>query len=253
MGGFLQSLMSVMVVPPVNLLVIALLAVLLGWRRIAITALGCVLALAMPVVSDSLLSALEHRFPRGTPAGAGAPGAIVILGADTLDVVDPEAPDGPARTDLGGLTLQRLRAGAAMHRKNGLPVLVTGGILTDTPTPAGEVMARSLRDDFGINARWQENEALDTWGNAGFSAPLLKRDGITSVYIVTHAWHMPRALLAFAGTGVAVTAAPLPPAPPVTLGAEGFVPRASALQRSYFALHEWIGLVWYGLRYFDGL
>ena len=40
------------------------------------------------------------------------------------------------------------------------------------------------------------------------SAAILREQGINSVYVVTQAWHMRRALIAFAHTGITVTAAP---------------------------------------------
>ena len=46
----------------------------------------------------------------------------------------------------GFLTLDRLRAGAALHRRTGLPILVTGGSLQPDRPAIATVMADSLRD-----------------------------------------------------------------------------------------------------------
>jgi uncharacterized SAM-binding protein YcdF (DUF218 family) len=237
-----QALAVVLLVPPVNLALLALAATLLGWRRLAGVALVLLLLLALPAVSVSLLVGLEHGFPT-PPAGAPPPAAIVILGGDVVDLGD--ATD---RADVGVLTLQRLRAGAALSRATQLPVLVTGGVVNEGTPPVAALMARSLADDFGITARWIEPQARDTWDNAQRSAALLRRDGIASVYVVTHAWHMRRALVAFAATGLTVVAAPLPADRAPNLGASDFVPRVASWLRSYFALHEWIGGAWYGWR-----
>ena len=73
-------------------------------------------------------------------------------------------------------------------------------------------MAQSLTDDFRTPPRWVEAKSADTWENARFSADILRAEGITSVYVVTHAWHMRRAVLAFQGTGLTVTVkAAVPP------------------------------------------
>jgi uncharacterized SAM-binding protein YcdF (DUF218 family) len=76
----------------------------------------------------------------------------------------------------------------------------------------------------------------------------LRAEGITSVYVVTHSWHMRRAVLAFQGTGLTVTAAPTSFDDPLGPDLDDFLPRASGWQTGYFAIHEWIGYAWYKLR-----
>ena len=237
----LSAAADVLVVPPVNLALLALAGLLLGRRRLAGIALLLLLLLALPVVASGLLAALE----RGLPAPpAAAPQAIVILGGD----VRPVAGVTPALV-VGALTLQRLQAGAALARASGLPILVTGGVVDDPDgPPVAALMAASLAADFASPARWVEPTAHDTWANARRSAAMLRAAGIGAVYLVTSPWHMRRALIAFAGTGIAVTPAAPPPDRPLRLRASLFVPRVSAWQESYFALHEWIGCAWYALR-----
>jgi uncharacterized SAM-binding protein YcdF (DUF218 family) len=60
-----------------------------------------------------------------------------------------------------------------------------------------EVMHRSLETDFGVPGRWLAEKAATTMGNARRSSRLLQRDGIDSVYLMTHTWHLPRALYVF--------------------------------------------------------
>jgi uncharacterized SAM-binding protein YcdF (DUF218 family) len=59
---------------------------------------------------------------------------------------------------------------------------------------------------------------------------------------------MRRAMLAFRGTGLWVTAFPTPLNDPLGPEASDFLPRASGWQTGYYALHEWIGYAWYSLR-----
>ena len=195
----------------------------------------------MPLVSGSLMTSLEHGLPRAPPADA-PPQAIVILAAELARSV------GTTQLTPGALTLERERAGAALARRTGLPILVTGGATENGPETLAAVMARSLAEDFGTPARWTETASTDTWENATNSAGILQAQGIHSIYLVTHAWHMRRALIAFAHTGLVVTAAPvrLDPAPTAVLS--DFIPRAGAWLTSYYALHEWIGCADYALR-----
>ena len=95
---------------------------------------------------------------------------------------------------------------------------------------------------------WQEQHSIDTWENAADSARILRQAGIGTVYVVTHAWHMRRALMAFRAAGLHAVAAPVSPAAWPRLRWASLVPRVSAWEESYFAVHEWVGCAWYWLR-----
>jgi uncharacterized SAM-binding protein YcdF (DUF218 family) len=245
----LSTAATVLLVPPMNLACLAALGVALAgrWRRLGHTlaaiGLAGVLLLGLPVVADLLIASLEQGLPL-TPPAADSPGAIVILGGD-----EARGSGGAAENvDLGGLSLERVRAGATLYRRTGLPVLVSGGILRQGSPPIATLMARSLTDDFAVPVRWQETESATTWENAGRSVAILRQAGIHSVWLVTQAWHERRALLAFHRFGLVATAFPTRLAPLPGIAADDFVPAVSALGRSYYALHEWIGCAWYALR-----
>ena len=245
-----RSAATLLLVPPANLLLLAIVGFLLPrrWRGAGrwLTGIGLagLLVLAMPAVPGVLYALLEDLPPpvAGQAAGLPPPAAIVILGGDVTRV-GGAAP----YTDIAALTLERLRAGAALYRTTHLPVLTSGGLVGRHGPPVARLMAQSLAQDFSVPTRWVEDGSASTWANAERSAAILQADGITSVFLVTHAWHMRRALLAFAATGLAVTPAPTPPEA-TGLSWGDFIPRASAWQRSYYALHEWIGCAWYALR-----
>ena len=168
--------------------------------------------------------------------------AIVVLGGDL------ERTDDPAMTRSGPLTLERLVTGAALHRRTGLPILVTGGIVHPARAPVGQVMAESLRADFQVPVAWEETVSRDTWENALYSAEILKQQNIRSVHVVTHAWHMRRSLMAFRRAGLIATAASTSLDGRSGSNITDYLPRVSAWQRSYYALHEWIGCAVYALR-----
>lgn len=254
-------LTQALVEPPVNLLVLVMLGLLLrgagrrpGARRpgllrrfgnwLAGIAFLSLVVLSLPASAQLLLRALEHDL-KLAPAEGVAPGAIVILSAEELRAV----PGGIfTEPDIGPMTLQRLRAGAALHRRTGLPILVTGGVLRRGSPPIAAAMARVLAEEFGIRARWVEDRSATTWENAAFSAPLLQADGIAAAYLVTHGWHMRRSLLAFRATGYPVVAAPTHLTGPERPNLASFVPNAHAWANNQLALHEWIGLAWYELK-----
>ncbi len=246
--SFLKPLLSFLVLPPVNLV----LVILTGWvvlrrrPRLGRWLVGVgsllLLVLAMPVVAGVLLASLEQGLPT-TPPPDQPPGAIVILGAEVAHTAGE-----PPGAEVGPLTLERLRAGAALHRKTGLPILVTGGVTGQKLPPVGKLMAQSLERDFQVPVRWSEIRSSDTWENAQDSAAILRTAGISSVYVVTHAWHERRAMMAFARAGLTATVAPIRFDPYPTPVPDDFRPRVSGWQVSFYALHEWIGCAWYALR-----
>jgi uncharacterized SAM-binding protein YcdF (DUF218 family) len=242
-----KSLLLAVTLPPICFLYLAILGLLivrfyrrLGRVLLCAGLLGLVV-LGLPAVGGSLIIALEQGLPV-TPPPNDMPQAIVVLGGDMSRSVD--AP----YTLPGLLTLDRLRAGAALRRKTGLPILVTGGVLIKDHPAIATVMADSLRGDFQVPVEWVEDVSNDTWENAAFSAAILKEHGIHSVYVVTQAWHMRRAMIAFRHTGLVVTAAPTSVNPPIEFISSDFMPHASIWALSYYALHEWIGCAWYAIR-----
>jgi uncharacterized SAM-binding protein YcdF (DUF218 family) len=141
------------------------------------------------------------------------------------------------------LTLERLRGGAALHRRTGLPILVTGGVLAPGDPPLAQLMAQSLAEDFATPARWVEARAMNTAQNARWSAELLGAEGITSALVVSHAWHLPRAMDAFAGGALTVTPAPLQIHRVSLSRLADWLPRPDHLAESWYALREWAGRV----------
>lgn len=247
-----------LIVPPLNLVPLGLagvaLAALTRWRRMGLAIAGVALAgllgLALPFTGGLLIASLERHLPLVPPAN-DPPRAIVVLAAEVEHGTrDPGADDvaDSMAVDLGPLTVMRLRAAATLARRTGLPVLVSGGKPPDGSISLAALMAASLQDDFGIPARWREDRSEDTWENASDSAAILRSEGIGSVYVVTHAWHMRRALIAFRHAGINATAAPVLLDHAPTGIVSDFAPRMSGWRMSFYALHEWIGCLYYAWR-----
>ncbi len=244
-----EALLSLFILPPAGPLLLIALGLLLQYRHrrlgMALATLGLTLAwlLSTPWVGDNLLAARQtHPALQILPDDAQA---IVVLTAGRLY---------RAREYLGGdepdrLTLERLRYGAWLHRHTQLPVLITGGVLDPQDDGSlAEIAARTLQDDWGVSPVWQESRARTTWENARYSAEMLRRRGIERVLLVTHAWHMPRAMYAFRRAGLDPIAAPTAFVQPAEGRWQDFLPRSHAQRHSHWALHEWLGLWWYRLK-----
>ncbi len=233
----LIGLATAFVVPPVNLAVLSGVFLLAGRRRLAGVTLAALLAFALPPVATALMASIEQGEQAGDPAGAQA---VVLLGADVVLQAD-------GRTAPGLLSLERERTAARLVRATGLPLLVCGGVIRKGAAPVAVAMAESLHEDFAVPARWIEDRSADTFENAGNAARILLPEGIKTVLVVTDQWHMRRALLAFRIAGLRAIPAPVPSAA-VRSDWRDFVPYVGAWMESYYALHEWIGIVWYTLR-----
>lgn len=195
-------------------------------------------ALSAPMVSNALLDSL---MPAYRPLDGSEADAIVILAGGS---VRGSTEFGQTEGAPKWMTLERIRYGAWLARKLHKPVLVTGGDPEHTGEPEAIIMARVLEEDDGITPRWVETRSRTTAENATDSAALLKKDGITRIYLVSHAWHLPRAIPEFEKQGLTVIAAGTG-YHSHRWGLYSFVPSAAALHDSYFALHEWLGRAWY--------
>jgi len=235
-------LATALLIPPDNLILAGVVGFGLHRRRGARLLLGVALMglalLSLPITSGALIASLTTH-----PLTADPPGAIVILGAEVSGRTDR-----PAEVAPGLLTLQRLRAGAALQRQTQLPILVTGGIVHLGLPPVATVMAQSLVQDFGVKVRWVETRSDDTWENAKFSAAILRAANIHAVYLVSQEWHLRRAMIAFRHFGIDPTQAPVQRGGRPTWSIDGIIPSLNALLMSYYALHEWIGCGYYALR-----
>jgi uncharacterized SAM-binding protein YcdF (DUF218 family) len=245
---------SALLLPPM----VFLLPALAGWRlrnrRPVLASVLCMgsvlalLALSTKVGAWMIGAPLEHQSIALTSARDAGAQAIVVLGGGRLR----HAPEYAGKDSPAPRTLARLRYGAALHRETGLPVLVSGGSPGGTEESEASVMALALRADFGVAAKWLEQESDNTAENARFSSKLLKQAGVQRVLLVTDALHMPRAQLAFRQAGLQTIAAPTSFFFRGGPGAIDFVPNSDGLGLSHYAVHEWIGLTWYRIHYGSG-
>jgi len=92
--------------------------------------------------------------------------------------------------------------------------------------------------------------ASNTWQNAVYIKKILEKQGIHRIVLVTSAWHMPRSLWCFKAQGLDVIAAPTDYlTKQATYDVRSYFPHWNVLAESGTALHEYLGLLWYRLRY----
>ncbi|WP_305823290.1 YdcF family protein [Massilia brevitalea] len=246
------------ILPPANLFLLIALGLLLRrrWRR-AGTVLGGISLALLALFSTTggarlLVAPLEAMStPLRAPEQAGAQ-AIVVLASGRLQ----RAPEYGDRDIPDYIALARVRYGAHLQRRTGLPLLVSGGNGASGVDPAvndrayvkADAMATALREDFGVAVQWVERHSRDTNENASDSAVLLRAAGVQRILLVTDAMHMPRSCAAFERAGLDVVNAPTMFFSKQAQGSSSWVPGAEGMRRSRYALYEWMGSIWYRLR-----
>lgn len=249
MTAFLVTgLVAAAMLPPLSLVLLLAAGLLLHRRRprlamsLILLSTAALYALSTPWVGGVLQKTLETSAPVDAETLKTAEAIVVLSGGRRLDA--PEyGSDVPT-----GLTLERLRYAVRLHRATGLPILVTGGSPGGGTLAEGRILQQVLREDYGIEARWVEDAALTTWDNARLSAPLLRASGIQRIVLVTHAWHLRRATPLFETQGLAVVPAGIQFASTRLDSVLDVIPTPAGLRDSTFALHEWLGILWYKLR-----
>ncbi|MCE2999673.1 MAG: YdcF family protein [Betaproteobacteria bacterium] len=244
----LTNAVAALLIPPGSLLLLLGLGLWLGRRHggrlLAAAAAICLFLLSTPWAGETLLRAWEAPpAARAAPDQGSGAQAIVVLGGGISGNAPEYGHDIPH-----AMTLVRLRYAAHLHRRSGLPLLVSGGNPAREASAEADVMRRTLEQDFGIPVRWSENRSLNTLGNARLSRELLSGEGIDRILLVTHAWHLPRARLAFERAGFTVIPAPTGHTPRRSLRLTDVLPDAGALLDSALVCHEAIGMVWYRVR-----
>ncbi len=250
-----KPVLSALILPPVPFLVLVLVGARLilprrgwGWSLIAVSVLGLWFS-ACNITADALERAVLHvpaslSRERITALRAARPtdAAIVVLGGG----VEPYAPEYGV-SNLRFASLERLRYGLWLARQTGLPVAFSGGIgwSLDQATPEAEIAARIAAEDFRLPLRWTETLSRDTRENAARTVAMLQKAGIHHLVLVTHGWHMPRALLLFRhaaeGRDIDIEAAPMGLARRDGRPVFDWLPTVRGFMRVHDALHEIIG------------
>jgi uncharacterized SAM-binding protein YcdF (DUF218 family) len=254
-GLILSKLIGQLLLPPADLVLLGVIG-MLTWRRwwgksLVILSFSLLWLLSTEPVRDGLIAPLEDDYPPlAVNASLGSPAttAIVLFGGG----IYAKAPEYGGVDALRMSALSRTVYAADLALRTGLSVYPSGGLpLTGKAEPEGSVMRRWLMR-LGVPPEHivMENAATTTWENASRLKELLQAHGIHRVVLVTSAWHMPRSVWSMRSQGMLVIPAPcdyrqerLP------YGVLSYLPDQDVLSDSCQALHEYLGLLWYRIRY----
>jgi uncharacterized SAM-binding protein YcdF (DUF218 family) len=224
---------------------LAIAFALAGRRRVAAWcaafAFACVLAMT-PLVGNALLGWLEAPYAGPVPACDGGDHVVVLAGGFERAARAPDDHDALSDASVRRLVRAITLARASPARR----LVVTGGGAWRVPESA--VLA-ALAVELGVPATTVEREtdSHDTWQGAEALARSWGDRG-ARIWLVSSAWHLRRAMLAFetAGFDPCPVAADRRHRDVSDWGA--LLPQASGLRKTEVALHELAGIAWYRWR-----
>ncbi|MEO2047684.1 MAG: YdcF family protein [Pirellulales bacterium] len=161
-------------------------------------------------------------------------------------------PKEPLSARLSETTLHRCLETARLYHQFEQPrILVSGGQpKCDRPGPSLAQAMRTFLVELGVveTDLTLEEHSSTTFENSRETARLLNKMQINSIVLVTDAAHMGRARNCFEHFGILVI--------PASCHFQSsqfpstwtwFIPNANALTRTDYAMHEWLGSLWYWL------
>ena len=255
MGGqalLISKAIALWLLPPGGIILLAIL----GWygrrqrwgRGLMLLAVTALLLLSLAPVRDLLIRPLEMAYPPLDVARIQPGDAIVVLGGG----INGLAPEYGGVDFLSEASLMRTAFALSLTKRHALPVWLSGGRpLHEDQQPEAEVMRRWLVAN-GVNPALlhAENGSNNTWQNAALLKPLLRSADVRRVILVTTAWHMPRAVWSFEQAGIVVVPAPCDySSSQRRYTILDWFPDAGVFADSADALHEYLGLCYYRLRY----
>jgi len=196
----------------------------------------------LPPVS-ALQPADLARLKQANSARTGESAIVVLSGG--RETLAPEY----GVSNLTPRAMARLRYGLWLSRETGIPLAYSGGVGFGVSggAPEAEIAGRIAAQEFGRPIKWLETRSRDTRENANIMIGILRNAGVRHVVVVSHGWHMPRAMHAFeeavrAGPGeIALTAAPMGLALPIETPWLRWLPSNEGQERVRTVLREWIG------------
>jgi len=210
-------------------------------------------AVSIQPVSDFLLKPLENAWPPLSEyLDKDWPQAIIVLGGGTVQG-SPEA--GKGKDTLSADALKRAVYAYTLRDTFAVPIVFTGGKVFDYAQEPEAAAAGRLFESLGLDSERiiLETKSRNTWENARECAKLFSEEKIEikRAILVTSAYHVKRGVYCFERNGIYVM-----PAPTDYKCERGrrydflsFMPSMMSLQNTYFALHEYVGLLYYVIAY----
>ena len=256
----MNKLITLMATPIMWVLGLMALGLILGLRqrrkrlcfvgRIMIIVAWLVIYLfSIPAVSDRLLYSLESQYRQPDVEALSSLDLVVVLGAGYY-------PSGGFRksAEPTDLAYARVFGGVKAFKNSGARALAfCEGWRYDARESGAEVM-KAFAIELGVQEDKiiTEDKSQNTMKNATELKRLLSPKEQRHIGLATSALHMPRSERVFRQVFPNDTIVPIPVGyiyTPQKRYLDSIIPSARDLLRSTEVIHEWIGMLWYTLRY----
>ena len=220
----------------------------MGWWAILAGTLVFVV-LSLRPVGDLLVYSLEHRYSPPPQELLDSVDLVVVLGGGMYL-------SGGLRADneLRGPASSRLYNGVRAFQKSGADLIAFcgGHPRPDSQSEANVMKKMAMALGIPENKILAETQSHNTMENLAHLAELLPAGNARRIGLVTSAAHMHRSEKVCKSQFPQDTIILIPVNylyDPMVWELKSFIPSVWALEESTVALHEWIGVVWYAVRY----
>ncbi len=198
--------------------------------------------LSVNVVSDKIIEPLENHYGQPAVSEMKDAKAIVVLAGGSYDGV----PDFDGTGQNSESSTVRLVAGLRLYKALHLPMVLSGGRLSDDKATEASLEYRFLKT-CGVEEQYliKEDRSRNTAENAKYVKQICQQRKFDKVILVTSAFHMPRSVAFFEREGVNVIPYPTDykTSRNTNLNAFAFTPQAENLYCSFLAMKEYLGLL----------
>lgn len=246
---FLQKLISLCIFSPLIFVILLILGGLYTFRKrkklgFFIFGSGIFLYFASitPIV-NMVASPLEEKIYINSEIESEA---YVILGGGATTTSEGYEPKAHA--------LKRIIKGAELYKNNPKPIFISGGSPLEDRISEAEIY-KNLLVNLGVPSEdiFVEIESKNTYENALFLDRLFKEKEIKSISLITSAIHLPRSYKTFSNLLLEINITPVK-CDFLINNSKGFIknyiPTFENLQNFYNILWEYVGILFYDLKFF---
>jgi uncharacterized SAM-binding protein YcdF (DUF218 family) len=210
----------------------------------------CILfLLSTKPLSELLLYSLERQYPVPSDEMLSTLDIMAVLGGGMYT-------SGGFRQypELSGIAYSRLFNGVRIFKRSGAKTLALSGGSSQEALKAEADVMKALALELGVpeSRIVTETKSRNTMENGAELAKLFSSAQAKRIGLVTSALHMPRSVKVFRKQFPDAMIVPIPVNhfySPDWGNLRSYIPSPDTLAKSNYAIHEWIGMMWYVIRY----